>query len=91
MALYVKCTTPQDRHTGVTDHASWCVLCQSWPDVILWGFARKLDAEIAMEFMNTLPVNWDESDEDEFGRQLAVAGYPKEGDLMKACCERLQW
>lgn len=57
---------------------------------ILWGFARRVDAELAREFLSGLAVDWS-APSAEMWRQLKTAGYPTREALMEAACQRLQW
>jgi hypothetical protein len=56
--------------------------------VIIFGFARPIDAAIAMRAMHEIPINWDlprcklKAQWDAYGGREAV---------MKSVCEHLQW
>lgn len=57
---------------------------------ILWGFARKVDAEIAKRFLDSTGIDWSLPSEPMW-RQCAENGFPTREKLMEAACEHLQW
>lgn len=93
--LYVDFKSPDLGTLGLPDPPeSWTVNVddpKSPFHVILWGFIRQKDAEIAMVFLTTIPtVDW-LAPSQIMWRQLAAVGYPDRDSLMQAACERLQW
>lgn len=91
--LYVRFDLVEDELERPLGPQSWCVSVDDPSTTftaLLWGFARQKDAEIAMQFLAGLPVDWMASRR-QMWRQCAAAGYPDRPSLMKAALERLQW
>ncbi len=57
-------------------------------NVMLYGFGRKLDAEIAACAMQELPIDW-EAPEDELRVEWKANGGREK--IMEFVCQRLQW
>lgn len=78
---------------GVEHPSRWCVCATAHPDypgeeVVLWGFGRRKDAEIAMQFLSKLPVDYSAAT---ILNQFAELGYPDHQSLYRAISELLQW
>lgn len=94
MGFAITCEPGIDRKTLVGDSAeSYGVVCDGdsgWSWILVNGFARRIDAEIALRYFN-----------DEHADVLAVEDMPfdeayryvdeHEAQWMKEICERLQW
>ena len=57
---------------------------------ILYGFARQIDAEIAIRFLQSLPITWSRNSKFVWD-QLKSIGIADRNALMEAACERLRW
>jgi hypothetical protein len=90
MGLYVNFDTATDYVTDTDYPATWQVsLDQIHPcHVVLRGFGRRVDAEIAMRAIQELPIDWD-LPEDELRKQWNDFGGREE--VMKRACKNLQW
>lgn len=91
--LFVRFNEVQNHVTGRQLGQSWLVYVarKDLDDpVVLWGFGRERDAEIAKEFLESLSIDW-LADTQEICRQIISAGFTGRNGLMKAACERLQW
>lgn len=58
--------------------------------VLLHGFKRKIDAEIAKKFLDSLLIDWTEPPSVVIQR-LKVLGYNTRQELMNEACKHLQW
>lgn len=67
---------------------AWQVVHVPSRRVLLHGFGRKRDAEIAMEFLSHLGIDWTQDRETLLTFYREVGGHD---DLMKKVCEHLQW
>lgn len=84
MGLSVEFVQPLD-DDGTEYPESWCVV---EPLIVFSGFARKVDAEIAMKFVLSFG-NIDHSLRgDEFFRQF---GFTNRSEMMAEACKRLMW
>lgn len=92
--LYVDRSTVDLSDDGLPDYPeSWKINVddpKTLHCVLLWGFARQRDAELAMQFLAGLPVYW-LAPRKRMWKELSAIGYPDRPSLMKAACERLAW
>lgn len=89
--LAVKYSTAWNQYEETPIPASWQVVLDGLPivnNVLLFGFARKQDAVIAVTVMRTLPLDWD-APEEELRRQWRA--YGGRDEVMKEVCQHLQW
>lgn len=90
--LHVIYSEVEDDEGELIATESW-IICEGTPplkDVILWGFGRQQDAEIVVQFLRTLDMDWSLPSEP-FWIALAAIGYPDRDSLMKEACKQLQW
>lgn len=57
---------------------------------LVWGFARKKDAEIGMKALQKLSVDWSSSPQ-QIADELSRIGITDFEQLKKIACEDLQW
>ncbi len=69
------------------EKGSWCV---TEPLVVLNGFQRRKDAEIARKFLEEFDIDYSLRS-DEFWSQFSKYGMHGREAVMRKACERLQW
>lgn len=94
MGLKAEFTAVDHPETGkLVRDKSWCAKVAErgrHRSIVLHGFGRKLDVEIAIHFLESLPVDWS-LEPKAVWRQLAAAGYPDREALMRGAVQSLQW
>ena len=95
--LIVKYYTEVYSRTGpeLVARNCWTVKIEDHPTagtqtVVLYGFKRQLDAEIALSWLSTLLVDWSEPQNIVWDR-LKFLGYNNRQELMNEACKHLQW
>jgi hypothetical protein len=77
----------RDSLVVLVETGSWCV---TEPAVVLHGFVRRKDAEIARKFLEELDLDYSLCS-DAFWEQFSKYGLHNKEAVMKKACERLQW